>query len=258
AGVGLLMIVHHGDGIELADRIVANQQYAGIFPRDRGSRFDLRPRDLRIDAGGLAALGDEVVDAALAFLVAGVPVLHRAVLDRRVVQSDQLYHRGVQLVGRPLGSGASFQIADRCSFVRDDERALELARIRRVDAEIGGQLHRALDALGDVAEGSVAEYRAVERREEVVAVRNDRAKILANELGMLLHRFTEGAEYHAVRGELFLHRRPTETESKIASTATPERNFCSLSEIPSFSYVRTSSGSTSSSDCSGLTLVGAE
>src|SRR6185312_2792222 len=76
AGVGLLMIVHHGDGIELADRIVANQQYAGIFPRDRRSRFDLRPRDLRIDAGGLAALGDEVVDAALAFLVAGVPVLH--------------------------------------------------------------------------------------------------------------------------------------------------------------------------------------
>ena len=51
---------------------------------------------------------------------------------------------------------------------------------------------------------------------------------------------------------------PTLTESKIASTATPERNFCSFSGIPSFSYVRSSSGSTSSSDWSGVTDLGAE
>src|SRR4029079_16555659 len=51
---------------------------------------------------------------------------------------------------------------------------------------------------------------------------------------------------------------PTLTESKIACTATPERNFCSASGIPSFSYVRSSSGSTSSSDWSGFTERGAE
>ena len=34
--------------------------------------------------------------------------------------------------------------------------------------------------------------------------------------------------------------------------------FCSLRGIPSFSYVRSSSGSTSSSDCSGFTERGAE
>src|SRR3954470_19715574 len=51
---------------------------------------------------------------------------------------------------------------------------------------------------------------------------------------------------------------PTLTESKIASTATPDRNFCSLSGMPSFSYVRNNSGSTSSSDCSGVTDLGAE
>src|SRR5512140_2093671 len=51
---------------------------------------------------------------------------------------------------------------------------------------------------------------------------------------------------------------PTDTEAKIASTATPESRFCSLREMPSFSYVLSSSGSTSSSDWSGLTLRGAE
>ncbi|HMT07030.1 MAG TPA: 5'/3'-nucleotidase SurE, partial [Pyrinomonadaceae bacterium] len=39
----------------------------------------------------------------------------------------------------------------------DDERPLELAGVRGVDAEIGRQLHRAADTLRDEAERSVAE-----------------------------------------------------------------------------------------------------
>ena len=38
----------------------------------------------------------------------------------------------------------------------------------------------------------------------------------------------------------------TETLSNTASTAMPESIFCSSSGMPSFSYVRSSSGSTSS------------
>ena len=38
----------------------------------------------------------------------------------------------------------------------------------------------------------------------------------------------------------------TETESKIASTATPPRRSCSASEMPSLSNIARSSGSTSS------------
>src|SRR5258705_1654842 len=49
---------------------------------------------------------------------------------------------------------------------------------------------------------------------------------------------------------------PTLTESKIASTATPEGNFCSFRGIPSFSYVRINSGSTSSTDWSAFTQPG--
>ena len=47
-----------------------------------------------------AALGDEVVDAALALLVAAVPVLNRRVLDLRIGARRQLHHRRMQLQAR--------------------------------------------------------------------------------------------------------------------------------------------------------------
>ena len=58
----------------------------------------------------VAALGDEIVDAALALLVAGVPVLHRRVLDLGVVERDQLDHGGVQLVLVAHRRGAAFEV----------------------------------------------------------------------------------------------------------------------------------------------------
>ena len=77
AGVGLLLVVGHGDRVELADGIVPLQDTARILPGDRGTGLDLCPGNLRIPAHALAALGDEVVNAALAFLVARVPILDR-------------------------------------------------------------------------------------------------------------------------------------------------------------------------------------
>ena len=47
-----------------------------------------------------AALGDKVVDAADALLVAAVPVLHRGVLDLRARACCQLHHRRMQLHAR--------------------------------------------------------------------------------------------------------------------------------------------------------------
>ena len=51
---------------------------------------------------------------------------------------------------------------------------------------------------------------------------------------------------------------PTLTLSKTASTATLERRFCSSREMPSFSNVLRSSGSTSSSEVSVFFFFGAE
>src|SRR5271163_967288 len=72
AGIGLLIIVGDGNGIELADRVLALQDAARVFPGNGGSGFHLGPGDLRIAPAALAALGDEIVDAAQAVFIARV------------------------------------------------------------------------------------------------------------------------------------------------------------------------------------------
>src|SRR5690606_7833967 len=138
AGVGLLAVVGQGDAMELADAVVAQQHAAGVFPGDGAAGLDLRPGDLAARAAAFGALGHEVVDAADAVLVAGVPVLHGRVLDLGIVQRDQFDHRRVQLVLVAHGRGAAFQVADVGALLADDEGALELAGVAGVDAEIGG------------------------------------------------------------------------------------------------------------------------
>src|SRR6185295_7575397 len=88
AAIDLLAAVADGDRIELAGRIVAAQDAAWIFPGDGRTGFDLGPGNLRAVAAAVAALGDEVVDAAFAVSVAGIPVLHRRIFDLGVVERD--------------------------------------------------------------------------------------------------------------------------------------------------------------------------
>ena len=87
AGVGLLVVVRQRHGIELADGVIALQNAAWILPGDRRTGFHLRPRNLGIVAQTLPALGDEIINATFALLVPRVPVLHRGILDLRIVQS---------------------------------------------------------------------------------------------------------------------------------------------------------------------------
>ncbi len=157
---------------------------------------------LRVAAFAQAALGDEIVNAALAVLVAGIPVLHRGVFDFRVVERDEFHDRRVQLVFIAHRRGAAFEIAHLRAFVGDDERALELAGLRGVDAEIGRKLHRTAHALGDVAERAVGEDGGIQRGKKIVRVRHDRAEIFFHQVGMLLHRLAERAENDALFREL--------------------------------------------------------
>ena len=155
AGVGLLVMVGDGDGIEFADRVVAAQDTARIFPGDRRTGFHLRPGDLRARTAAIAALGDEIVDAADPVLVARIPVLHRGIFDLGAFQRHQLHHGGVQLVLVAHRRRAAFEIGNIGAFVGHDQRAFELARVAGVDAEIGGKLHRAAHALGHIDECAV-------------------------------------------------------------------------------------------------------
>ena len=125
-------------------------------------------RDLGVAAAAVAPLRHEVIDAALAVLVARVPVLHGRVLDLRVIERDQLDDRRVQLVLVAHRRRAALEIGNVCALVGDDERALELAGLLLVDAEVGRQLHRAAHALRHVDERAVREHRRVERGVEVV------------------------------------------------------------------------------------------
>ena len=135
-------------------------------------------QEIFASAGALAALGDEVVDATSPFGVARIPVLHGRVLDLGALESDELDHRRVQLVLVAHRRGAALEVAHVRALLGDDEGPFELAGVGGIDAEVGGQLHRAVHALGDVAERAVGEHRGVERGEEVVPVGNDRAEVL--------------------------------------------------------------------------------
>src|SRR5690606_2185129 len=156
--VRLLHVVRHGHGIELPDGVGAAQDAAGVLPGYCRTRLNLRPGDLRVVPAAVTALGDEVVDSAASVLVARVPVLYRRVLDLRVLQRDQLYYSGVQLVFVTHRRGATFQVAYVAAFLRDDEGALELTRVGRVDAKVGRQLHGATHAFRHVHERPVAEH----------------------------------------------------------------------------------------------------
>src|SRR3546814_8026616 len=97
--------------------------FRSILPGDRRAGLHLGPGDLRVAPAAGAALGDEVVDAALAVLVAGVPVLHRRVLDLGVVQRDQLDHRRVELVLVALRRGAALEVGNVGALIGDDQGA---------------------------------------------------------------------------------------------------------------------------------------
>ena len=123
---------------------------------------------------------------------------------RGVVERHQLHHGGVKLVRVPDGRRAALQVAHVGALLRDDQGALELAGVRRVDPEVGGELHRAADALGDVAERAVAEDGGVQRGEEVVGVRDHRAQVLLDQLRVVLDRLGERAEDDPQFGQLLL------------------------------------------------------
>ena len=205
AGVGLLTLGRQRHRVELADRAIALQDHAGVLPGDGGAGLDLGPGDLGVGVGP-TTLGDEVVDAADAVLVARVPVLDRRVLDLGPVLGDELDYRSMQLVLVALRGGATLEVGDVGVVLGHDERALELARVHRVDAEVRRQLHRAANALGDVAERPVGEHRRVERGKEVVPHGHDRTQVLSDQLGVILHGFGERAEDHAGLGKRFLER----------------------------------------------------
>ena len=108
---------------------------------------------------------------------------------------------GVQLVLVAHGGGTPLEVAHIAVVVGHDERALELAGVGRIDAEVGRQLHGTAHPLGDVDKRTVAKDGRVEGGKEVVAIRHDRPQVAFHQIGVVFHRLAERAEDNPQLGQ---------------------------------------------------------
>src|SRR5262249_59766499 len=128
------------------------------------------------------------------------------VADLRVVERDQLDHGRVQLVLVWYGRRAAFEVTDAGALVGDDQRAFEVAGVRGVNTEVGGKFHRAANTSRHINERPISEHGRVQGGKEVVGIRHHRAKVLLQQVRMLLHSFREGAEDNSQISQLLLER----------------------------------------------------
>ncbi len=173
-----------------------------VLHRQPAAQVAVDPLHQRI-AVGHGPLGHQVVD------VVG-PVLDRRVAAAGAAADDDLDHGRVQALGRVHRGGAALDVMHLGPFVDDDQRPLELAHVLGVDAEIGLQRELDLHALGHVDERAARPDGRVERGELVVVRRNDRAEVLAHQVGVLADGRVGVGEDHALLAEVFLaaSRRP--------------------------------------------------
>ena len=204
SGVSLLIVVGDSHTVELCHRVVATKHARRIFPCDSRTRLHLCPRQLTVVATQVATLGDEVEHTTLSVLVARIPVLHGGIFHLGIVVDDNLDDGGMELVLIAHRSRTSLKIRHIRIIVGNDERALKLSCIAGIDTEITAQLHRTTHTLGDIYERSVAEHRTIEGGKEIVAIRHHRAEIFLDEVGIILHCITYGAEYDTLLGKFLL------------------------------------------------------
>ena len=132
--------------------MVAGKYATRILPSDGRTGFYLCPREFAVVAAAYTALGHQIVDAAAPVFIAGIPVLHGAILHLGALFHNDFHNGGVKLVFVALRGSASFQIRHITIIVSHNERSLELPGLGGIDAEIRRQFHRAAHALGNVDE----------------------------------------------------------------------------------------------------------
>ena len=113
----------------------------------------------------------------------------------------------MQLVLVAARGRTAFEVAHVSPFVGHDQRTFELSRPRRIDPEIGRQLHRTADTPRDVAKRSVGEDRGIERRIEIVGIGDDAAQVFLHQVGEVAQRLGDRTEDDALFGQHILERR---------------------------------------------------
>ena len=196
--VGLLVVVGDGHGVEFRLRTFAGENAGGVFPSDGAARFDLCPREAGVFAAQMTAFGHEVEHTAFAIGIARIPVLHGGILHLGIGIDHNLNDGGMELVFIAHGGGAAFEIRHVAALVANDEGALKLPSVARVDAEVGGEFHRTAHAFGDKDKRTIGEDSRVEGSEVVVAIGDNAAQVFAHEFGIFLDGFRKTAENDAL------------------------------------------------------------
>ena len=129
ASVLMLAAVRQSDADDFATGALAFHDDAWVFHRQAAADVAVDPAHFGVFHGD-ATLGDEVEDVA-------TPVLHGDVLDLGTFEGDEFDDGAVQRGGFKLRRGAAFHVHDLAAFIANDERALELAELLAVDAEVG-------------------------------------------------------------------------------------------------------------------------
>ena len=199
-GAGVLVLAGRSEGHRehLAAGARLHHVDGRVFHRQPAAQVAVDPFHQRI-AVGHRPLGDQVVD------VIG-PVLDGGVTDARAALGDHLDHGRVQAFGAVHGGRAAFDVMHLGALVDDDQRPLELAHVGRIDAEIGLQGELDLHPLRYVDERAARPDRRIERGELVVGRGDDRAEILAQQVGMLAEGRVGVGEDHALPRHLFPQR----------------------------------------------------
>ena len=94
---------------------------------------------------------------------------------------------------------------DLRSFIRDDERALKLAHIRHVHAEVSLQRQLHMYALRDINEGTAGPDSTVQRGKFVIVIRHHRAEIFTEQFRIEAQPVFNADEDHALFFQLFLN-----------------------------------------------------
>ena len=195
-GPGVLVLAGAGvgDREHLARGLRADEVDARVLHRQLRADVAVDPLHvaLGLDPG---PLGDQVVDVR-------APVLDRRVRDPGAGLDDDLDDGRVQRVAGVHRRRAALDVVHLGALVGDDQRALELAGVLRVDPEVGLQRHLAVDAGRDVDERAAGPHRRVERGELVVPGRDDGAEVLLDQVGVLAQGRVHVAEQDPLLGQV--------------------------------------------------------
>ena len=196
ARVLVLALAAEGDREHLAVSALAHQPDRRILHRHLRAEVPVDPLHRRALVRH-GALRDEVVDVVR-------PVLDGGVAAAPAALDHDLDDRGVQRVGGVDRRGAALDVVHVRVLVDDDERALELAHVLRVDAEVGLEGHLDPHARRHVDERPARPHGGVECGELVVVLRDDRAHVLLDDVLVLAQARVHVEEEHTLRLEVGL------------------------------------------------------